>query len=68
MPEITGCRVEMDRPTGETYEFLFPLLKRPSYGKILLTTDRKTIYIFSAHLPLKEGLSCDPKPHKHNKR
>lgn len=61
-PGKTGCRVEMDRPAGETYEFLFPLQNRLSYGKILLTTDKKAIYLFSAHLPLKEDLSCDPKP------
>jgi hypothetical protein len=27
---ITGCRVEMDRPAGETYEFFFQLQKRTS--------------------------------------
>lgn len=67
-PGKTGCRVEMDHPAGETYEFLFRLQNRLSYGKILLTMDKKTIYLFSAHLPLKEGLSCDPKPQPQKKR
>ena len=55
----TGCPITMAKPTGTTYEFMFDLKKRNSYGKILLTSDQKSIYIFSAHLPLKPKLSCD---------
>lgn len=55
----TGCLVTMETPPGETYEFLFDFLGGQFYGKILLRPDRKRIVIFSAHRPLKAGLSCD---------
>ena len=58
-PLVTGCPVTMEKPAGTTYEFMFDLRKRSSYGKILLTSDRKTVFIFSAHLPLKSKLSCE---------
>ncbi len=56
---VTGCPIAMAKPVGTTYEFMFALKKRSSYGKILLTPDQKLIYIFSAHLPLKSKLSCE---------
>lgn len=49
----------MKKPAGTTCEFMFHLIQRESYGKILLTTDQKSIVIFSAHLPLKPKLSCE---------
>lgn len=55
----TGCPIQMDRPPGETWEFLFIHKTRKAYGKILLTKDRKRILIFSAHRPLKAKLSCE---------
>lgn len=58
-PSVTGCPITMVKPVGTTYEFIFDLKKRNSYGKILLTSDKKLIYIFSAHLPLKSKLSCE---------
>lgn len=56
---VSGCPVTMATPAGVTYEFMFDLKKRSSYGKILLTNDRKILYLFSAHLPLKPKLSCE---------
>lgn len=58
LPMVTGCPITMVKPVGTTYEFMFVLKKRSSYGKILLTPDKKLLYIFSAHLPLKSKLSC----------
>ena len=58
-PVVTGCPITMKKPAGTTYEFIFNLKQRESYGKILLTPDQKSIYIFSAHLPLKPKLSCE---------
>jgi hypothetical protein len=55
----TGCLVPMDRPPGTTYEFYFILKGKKAYGKILLKTDRKSVVIFSAHLPRKAKLSCE---------
>lgn len=58
-PVVTGCPITMVKPAGTTYEFMFHLKQRESYGKIILTTDQKSIVIFSAHLPLKPKLSCE---------
>ena len=58
-PMVHGCPITMAKPIGTTYEFMSDLKKRHSYGKILLTPDQKTLYIFSAHLPLKPKLSCE---------
>jgi len=55
----TGCQILMDHPPGETWEFLFVHKGRTAYGKILLTKDGRRILIFSAHRPLKPGLSCE---------
>jgi hypothetical protein len=59
LASVTGCPVTMAKPVGTTYEFMFDLKNRSSYGKILLVQDKKLIYIFSAHLPLKPKLSCE---------
>lgn len=56
---VTGCPITMKTPAGTTYEFMFNLKSKNTYGKILLTSDQKKIYIFSAHLPLKTKLSCE---------
>lgn len=58
-PVVTGCPIIMSKPIGTTYEFMFDLKTRSSYGKILLRPDQKTVYVFSAHLPLKPKLSCE---------
>jgi hypothetical protein len=55
----TGCPIHMGSPPGETHEFLFDFLNEKFYGKILLRPDRKKVVVFSAHRPLKKGLSCD---------
>lgn len=55
----TGCPISMAKPVGTTYEFIFVLKKRSCYGKILLTSDQKLIYLFSVHLPLKSKISCE---------
>ena len=55
----TGCLVTMEKPPGETYEFYFQFKGKKTYGKILLHTNRKTITIFSAHLPTKSKLRCE---------
>ena len=54
-----GCRAEMDRPAGETYEFFFDFNKTKTYGKILLRPDGKRIVLFSAHLPNRDKLRCE---------
>ena len=58
-PHPTGCPVAMKTPPGETYEFYFPFLGEPFYGKILLRADHKRLVIFSAHRPLQAKLSCE---------
>ena len=55
----TGCLVAMGNPPGETYEFFFIFRGVKFYGKILLLADRKSLVLFSAHLPLKPKLSCE---------
>lgn len=55
----TGCPKNMDYPVGETYEFLFAFKGEEAYGKILLRPGAQGIVILSAHIPLKEKLSCD---------
>ena len=55
----TGCRITMQAPPGETYEFYFPFQSKKFYGKILLRVDLKRVVIFSAHLPLRAKLSCE---------
>jgi hypothetical protein len=55
----TGCPIRMDFPPGDTWEFLFTHKHVITYGKILLSTDRKRILLFSAHKPLKDKLSCE---------
>lgn len=57
-PVCMGCRVEMARPPGETYEFLMPFRGAPFYGKLLLSPDRKSVVVFSCHLKRKQKLSC----------
>lgn len=56
-PSVTGCLRDMG--PGETWEFLYMHKKRNAYGKITLSKDQKKILLLSAHLPTKEGLSCD---------
>ena len=58
-PCPTGCHKAMNEPPGETYEFYFQFKGQKFYGKILLRTDHKTHRRFSAHLPLREKLSCE---------
>jgi hypothetical protein len=55
----SGCRITMQAPPGETYEFYFRFHQKKFYGKIMLRADRKRILIFSAHLPLRRRLSCE---------
>ena len=55
----TGCLVSMADPPGETYEFFFMFKGLKLYGKILLSSSRKSVVLFSAHLPLKQKLSCE---------
>jgi hypothetical protein len=57
--EPKGCLVSMQDPPGETYEFFFPFLNAKAYGKVLLTRDRRSIVIFSAHLPTGPKLRCE---------
>ena len=47
--------VGMD-PTGETYEFLFPLEGRRMYGKINLKEGRVFVQVISAHLQQKDDI------------
>lgn len=55
-----GCPVDdMERPPGEAWEFWFIYKGHKTYGKILLTEDRKRIILHSAHLPEKEYLRCE---------
>jgi len=56
--EPKGCRVQMNYPAGETYEFFFLFLNGKTYGKVLLTTSRKSVVIFSAHRPTGPKLRC----------
>lgn len=57
-PLCFGCAVRMEKPAGETHEFLLPFRGATFYGKILLRTDRKSVVIFSCHRALKDRLSC----------
>jgi hypothetical protein len=57
-PVCMGCRVAMEKPSGETYEFLLPFRGEKFYGKLLLFPDRKSVLIFSCHRALKQKLSC----------
>jgi hypothetical protein len=57
-PVCMGCRVEMETPPGETYEFLMPFRGAPFYGKLLLSPDRKSVVIYSCHLKRKQKLRC----------
>lgn len=59
MDSALGCCVQMNKPVGECYEFLFPIYGVRFYGKILLRANRKGVVIFSAHRPLKSKLSCE---------
>ena len=43
-------------PTGETYEFLFPLEGRRMYGKINLKEGHVFVQIISAHLQQKDDI------------
>lgn len=43
-------------PTGETYEFLFPLDGRRMYGKINLKEGRVFVQVISAHLQQKDNI------------
>lgn len=43
-------------PTGETYEFLFPLEGRRMYGKINLREGRVFVQVISAHLQQKDNI------------
>lgn len=43
-------------PTGETYEFLFPLEGRRMYGKVNLKQNRVFVEVFSAHLQQKDDI------------
>ncbi len=54
-----GCQVCMEKPAGVCYEFLFPLMGRRFYGKILLCSEGQRLVVFSAHRPLKDKLSCE---------
>jgi len=57
--QVAGCPVTMERPAGETWEFFFELQGRKAYGKLLLSTDRQTVVVFSAHRPEKTKLRCE---------
>ncbi len=57
--DAVGCRVEMDRPAGDTYEFFFDFNGTKTYGKILLRPAQNRIVLFSAHLPARDTLSCE---------
>jgi len=55
-----GCPVVMDPPpAGTTWEFFFHFRGRRLYGKALLTKDRNTVCLFSAHPPDKPRLRCE---------
>lgn len=43
-------------PTGETYEFLFPLDGRRMYGKVNLRAGRVFVQVISAHLQQKDDI------------
>ncbi len=43
-------------PTGETYEFLFPLESRRMYGKINLKEGHVFVQVISAHLQQKDDI------------
>jgi hypothetical protein len=58
-PTLGGCRVLMEKPSGESYEFYVPFKGAVFYGKILLRDDLKRIVIFSIHPQLKDKLSCE---------
>lgn len=54
-----GCPVNMDYPTGETWEFFFPFKGRKTYGKIMLREGGRQLRLFSAHPPEKKRLRCE---------
>lgn len=58
-PDAVGCPVQMDYPSGTTWEFYFVFQKEKLYGKILLKPAMDRILILSAHRPIKSKLRCE---------
>jgi hypothetical protein len=56
---VTGCPVQMDFPTGDTWEFYFMFRKQRLYGKVLLYPAKDKVMVFSAHRPIKPKLRCE---------
>jgi len=48
-----GRAVPTMRESGDVYEFIFPCMGRPMYGKINLKPNGDLLIIYSAHPPLK---------------
>ena len=54
-----GCPVNMDYPTGDTWEFFLLFKGRKTYGKIMLREGGRQVRLFSAHPPEKKLLRCE---------
>jgi hypothetical protein len=57
--QVHGCSVCLPYPPGTTWEFFFIFHNEKLYGKILLTPDRASVLILSAHRPERPHLQCD---------